>query len=278
MKYLILGSGYVGGAYMRGLDGAVVSRRRILKPSHAQDEIIKYKPDWVINCIGVSGRPNVDWCEDHKPETFFGNVLVPIEIAKASAKTGVPMLHIGSGCVYSGDRGGLGFREDDPPNFAGSFYSKTKAISEDLLKDYDTLQVRIRMPIDSNLDNERNLVNKLTGYGNVISVKNSITILEDMVYASSRLMEKDMRGLYNVVNPGPMTHPEILDLYKEVVDPTYSYKVVSQDSLQRRLKARRSNCVLNTRKLSRLVKLKPLRPRLRQIFRQYRGKSGGTRE
>jgi hypothetical protein len=29
-------------------------------------EVTKHKPTHVINAAGVTGRPNVDWCEDHQ--------------------------------------------------------------------------------------------------------------------------------------------------------------------------------------------------------------------
>jgi hypothetical protein len=29
-------------------------------------DIEKAKPTHVLNCAGITGRPNVDWCEDHK--------------------------------------------------------------------------------------------------------------------------------------------------------------------------------------------------------------------
>jgi hypothetical protein len=29
-------------------------------------EIDAIKPTHVFNCAGLTGRPNVDWCEDHK--------------------------------------------------------------------------------------------------------------------------------------------------------------------------------------------------------------------
>ena len=35
-------------------------------------------PDVVINCAGKTGRPNVDWCEDHKEETVRANVTGPL--------------------------------------------------------------------------------------------------------------------------------------------------------------------------------------------------------
>jgi hypothetical protein len=29
-------------------------------------DIERVKPTHIMNCAGVTGRPNVDWCEDHK--------------------------------------------------------------------------------------------------------------------------------------------------------------------------------------------------------------------
>jgi dTDP-4-dehydrorhamnose reductase len=36
------------------------------------------KPDIVINAAGKTGRPNVDWCEEHKMETIRSNVTGPL--------------------------------------------------------------------------------------------------------------------------------------------------------------------------------------------------------
>ena len=33
-------------------------------------DIEKAKPTHVLNCAGITGRPNVDWCEDHKARSL----------------------------------------------------------------------------------------------------------------------------------------------------------------------------------------------------------------
>lgn len=33
-------------------------------------EIDRVKPSLVLNAAGITGRPNVDWCEDHRQETI----------------------------------------------------------------------------------------------------------------------------------------------------------------------------------------------------------------
>jgi dTDP-4-dehydrorhamnose reductase len=34
-------------------------------------EILTIKPDHIINAAGITGRPNIDWCEDHKQERHY---------------------------------------------------------------------------------------------------------------------------------------------------------------------------------------------------------------
>ncbi|KAL9167426.1 hypothetical protein ABFS82_05G097200 [Erythranthe guttata] len=34
-----------------------------------------FKPTHVFNAAGVTGRPNVDWCESHRVETIRTNVV-----------------------------------------------------------------------------------------------------------------------------------------------------------------------------------------------------------
>ncbi|MBU4332095.1 sugar nucleotide-binding protein [Patescibacteria group bacterium] len=272
MKYLIFGNGYLGQQFHKYFKGSVMSEVFVKKEEDALREIEKHEPEWVLNCAGITGRPNIDWCEDNKQETFEGNVLLPLMIAKACKKVGVKMLHLGSGCVYSGDNNRKGWSEKDAPNFSGSFYSKTKALSEDMLKDYNVLQLRLRMPIDNDISSERNFIKKITGYKKVIDIKNSMTIVDDLLHVADTLMSRNKTGIYNMVNPGPMSHREILDLYKEMVDSKFNYDIISVDELHKTTKAERSNCVLNMEKLTKEVELKPLKERLTEIFQRTQEK------
>lgn len=269
MKYLIIGPGYLGQQFHKHFKGSIMSEVFVKNDEDVLGEIEKHGPDWVFNCAGVTGRPNIDWCEDHKQETFEGNVLLPLMIARACQKKNIKMLHLGSGCVYQGDNSGGGWSEEDQPNFAGSFYSKTKALSEDMLKDYNVLQLRLRMPIDNDITSERNFIRKITKYDKVIDVKNSMTIVEDLLKVAEVLINRDKQGLYNTVNPVPMSHSEILDLYKEIVDPDFTYEIIPVEELHKTIKAERSNCVLNTDKLADEIKLPTLKERIVEIFKSF---------
>jgi dTDP-4-dehydrorhamnose reductase len=270
MKMLIFGHGYIAGKFKDHFAGAQISDVRLEDLSAVKAELERVKPDVVVNCAGKTGRPNVDWCEDHKGETLFGNVTAPLILARACEELGVYMVHIGSGCVYEGYNEGKGWSEDDEPNFSGSYYSRTKAWSERMLKDFPVLQLRLRMPFDS-VPNERNFITKITKYNKVISVPNSISVLEDFLKAAEALIAKKATGVYNVTNPGTIDHQTILDMYIELVDPSYKYELFSLEELAKVTKAGRSNCGLNVKKLEdEGIHLRPVAQAVRESLVEYR--------
>lgn len=131
------------------------------------------KPTHVLNAAGVTGRPNVDWCETHRQETIRANVLGCLTLADVAAQRGIHMTYYGTGCIFHYDAdfpqgSGKGFMESDTPNFTGSYYSHTKAMVENLLKEYpNVLTLRIRMPIVADLVYPRNFIAKIIKYDKV---------------------------------------------------------------------------------------------------------------
>lgn len=101
-------------------------------------ELDKYKPTHVLNAAGSTGRPNVDWCEDHREDTIRNNVIGTINLADCCYEKGIHITVFATGCIYAYDEkhpiGGPGFKETDKANFDGSFYSETKAHVEEVSK------------------------------------------------------------------------------------------------------------------------------------------------
>ena len=268
-KYLILGNGYIGNKLNGFLDDSVLSDVRIKKIEDVKKEIEKHNPEFVINAIGKTGRPNIDWCETNKEETFFSNVVVPAMIAEVCHDIKKRMVHIGSGCIFSGDNDGRGFSEDDAPNFNGSFYARTKIMSENLLKGYDVLQLRIRLPFDGMRD-ERNLITKLLRYDKILDVPNSVTYCKDFLIAAKKLMDIKATGIFNIVNPGVESHKDLLDLYNSYSNAKKDFKLISEKELSKLVKAGRSNCVLSTKKIESLgIKMLSVENALKESVRRY---------
>lgn len=218
------------------------------------NEIRRINPDAIVSTAGITGSPNVDWCEDHKQETLRSNVIGTLNLADITAMLGIHCTNLGTGCIYEYDsehnlENLKGFTEEDTPNFTGSFYSKTKAMVDGLLLNYpNVLNLRIRMPISDDL-HPKNFITKITKYKKVINIPNSMSILYDLLPLIPVMIERNLTGNYNFTNPGVISHNQILDLYKNYIDPTFSYENFTLDEQAKVLKAKRSNNCLDCSKL-----------------------------
>jgi dTDP-4-dehydrorhamnose reductase len=256
--YLVFGkNGWIGGKLIQllteqGKKFHLATARNYDRES-VLAEVEKYKPTHILNASGVTGRPNVDWCEDNKLETIRTNVIGTLTIADICATKNIHHLLYATGCIFEYDDehqiGGKTFTEEDRANFHGSFYSHTKALCEDLLRNYpNTCTLRVRMPISDDLS-PRNFVTKIVKYDRVVNIPNSMTVLTDLLPISLIMAERGLTGIYNFCNPGAISHNEVLDLYKKYVDPSYTYTNFTVEEQAKILKAGRSNNTLDHRKL-----------------------------
>lgn len=248
MNGLIIGKGFMGERISDKM-GLELSNFRVQEAKTLGEFLDNKKPEVVVNAAGKTGRPNIDWCETHKEETMFGNVVVPVLLATECSKRGIYFVHIGSGCIYEGDNNRKSFSETDEPNFYGpQYYAKTKILAEKALAEFPGLQVRIRMPLDDR-PSGRNLIDKLKKYPRVIDIQNSITTVPHMMESLAGLMEQRKEGIYNMTNPGTISAREVMEIYQEMIDPKHSFEYMSREELNAETLGKRSNCFLNTEKL-----------------------------
>lgn len=274
MKILIFGAGYVGNRCKNAWgDDAELSTVHVSTKQDALAEIQRVQPDAVLNAVGVTGVPNVDWCDSHQTETIVGNVVVPILIAQACQEAGVYLLHMGSGCIFYGDapHADKMWREDDFGNPLPT-YSRSKWAADLALSTLPNVGIaRIRMPIDHE-PGARNLINKLAAYPKVIDVENSVTILDDMVSVFRQLMEKKAPGIFHVTNPGVMKHRELMALYEELVDPSHTNEWISNDDLTKlglATKGRSNNVMSSTRLAEYGITMREVHEALRDTMEKY---------
>jgi len=256
--YLIFGkNGWIGGKLIELLTAQgktfFLADSRTYNRQDVENEIDKYQPTHILNAAGVTGRPNVDWCEDHRIETVRTNVIGCLNLADICAVRGIHHLLYATGCIFEYDSthviGGPGFTEDEGANFHGSYYSHTKAMVEDMLRVYPTTcTLRVRMPISDDLS-PRNFISKIVSYDKVVDIPNSMTVLTELLPISLAMAEKSLTGIFNFCNPGAISHNECLALYKKYVDPDYTWENFTVDEQAKILKAGRSNNTLDHTKL-----------------------------
>lgn len=260
LKFLIYGrTGWIGGLLGKLCESQGIpfeyGSGRLENRASLEADIAAVSPTHVFNAAGVTGRPNVDWCESHKVETIRTNVVGTLTLADVCRAKGIVMINYATGCIFEYDKdhpegSGIGFKEEDTPNFVGSFYSKTKAMVEELIKNYENVcTLRVRMPISSDLSNPRNFITKITRYEKVVNIPNSMTILDELLPISIDMAKRNLTGIYNFTNPGVVSHNEILEMYREYIDPNFTWKNFTLEEQAKVIIAPRSNNELDTTKL-----------------------------
>jgi dTDP-4-dehydrorhamnose reductase len=248
-----------------------------------------YKPDVLVNCVGFCGAPNVDQCEVEKEKTNLTNTVIPLLLAAECVKRGIQLIQIGSGCIFYGaspnqnldwvpnglgdvlwENKDTGWKETDFPN-PQSYYSRSKAAC-DLGLDgmFGVSILRIRMPVSSK-NSPRNLINKLAGYSKVIDVPNSMTMCDDLARCVAWGVEKEISGIWNVVNPGTITAAGVMKEFQKY-RPEHKFEVISEDELytSNLCAAKRSNCVLDGSKLKEVgFEMTPAKEGLERVMREY---------
>lgn len=237
MKILVIGRGWVG---VKIYNELLKRNHEIVFISHdsAQEYIYSDSYDWIINCAGVTGTPNVDACELNKHETIEGNVIWPIALGKFCQTNGLRLAHFSSGCIYEGNI----LEVDAKPNFVGSTYSLSKAVSDVYLRDIAQVY-RIRMPF-TGVDEQKNFLTKIIKYTTTGKLmeggQNSLTDLDEAVVVACDLIEEGApNGPYNLVNRGSVDMHEIVNILGLQNVNWFTKEEFKQATL-----APRSNCVI----------------------------------
>ena len=206
------------------------------------------------------------------------NLYGPLLLSELCRNKNIHFTYLGTGCIFKFDEDHPfgeeinGFNEDSLPNFFGSSYSVVKGFTDRLMKFYDdsVLNLRIRMPITGE-QNGRNFITKITTYEQICSVPNSMTVLPELLPYVLEMMKMKKTGTINLTNPGLISHNEILDMFKEIVDPNFTYKNFSIEEQRKILAADRSNNFLETTKLEHFFpQIKNIKESVRDMLIKYK--------
>lgn len=258
----LIGHGYIGQAIAKKLAKQNWSYRWIGHQDHIPEDT-----QIIINAAGFTGSPNVDACEIHKQETINGNVIWPLHLENNFPN--IPIVHISSGCIYTGYKDS-GWTEEDEPNFDfnnGSFYSGSKALGQKVLEPFmnKSYLLRIRMPFGNEV-HPKNFLTKMSRYQKLISYENSLSHIEDVAdFAIFCATEQPTPGIYNVCNPGSSNAKEIIKMMG------IEKEWFTEEEFKKSVVAPRSNCVLNVDKIMKIFPLKSVKERLLESINAMKG-------
>lgn len=271
MKILVFGhKGWIGNMMCNILKeknfNFLCSTSRADNKNNVENEILEYKPTHIFSFIGKTHGTignkkysTIDYLEQKGKikENINDNLFSPLVLALLAKKHNIHFTYLGTGCIFKFDEEHLigdektGFTEDSLPNFFGSEYSIVKGYTDQLmhLLNDTVLNLRIRMPITDMLE-PRNFITKITTYEYICSIPNSMTVLDELLPYLLDLAKKNITGTINFTNPGLISHNEILEMYKSIINPNFTWKNFTPEEQAKILAADRSNNCLDTKLLT----------------------------
>lgn len=265
----------------------VCGKERADNVSKLREEINVVSPSHIVSFIGrTHGKigekeyTTIDYLEQEGKltENIRDNLYSILTLAELCRESNIHYTYLGTGCIFKFDdehpfgKEENGFTEDSEPNFFGSSYSIVKGFTDKLMHFYkdNVLNLRIRMPITGS-QNPRNFITKITTYEKICSVPNSMTVLPELLPLVIEMMKMKKTGTINLTNPGLISHNEILEMFKEIVDPNFEWKNFSQEEQRKILAADRSNNFLETTKLeSWFPEVQHIKDAVRVILQEYK--------
>jgi 3,5-epimerase/4-reductase len=267
--YLVGHKGWIGqmiSDYCRGQNIEIVTSDHRGESKELLNDILVQKPTHVFCCLGrthgtLDGKTytTIDYLQNSETlrENINDNLYVPLRLGMFCESNGIHFTYLGTGCIYSyetnnvcpGSKEGSSekkiFTEGDTPNFFGSNYSIVKGFTNMLIDNVKCLHLRIRMPITSE-KNPRNFISKITSYEKICSIPNSMSVLDELIPLAIHMMKENIVGTVNFTNPGVITHNEILEMYRDIVDPLFVWKNFTLEEQDKILLSKRSNNHLDT--------------------------------
>lgn len=105
------------------------------------------------------------------------------------------------------------------------------------------------MPISSDLQNPRNFITKIARYDKVVNIPNSMTVLDELLPISIEMAKRNLKGIWNFTNPGVISHNEILEMYRDYINPKFKWTNFTLDEQAKVIVAPRSNNEMDASKL-----------------------------
>lgn len=264
-RVLLFGTGWIG-TQLLTLFRQQANTYVCVASSRANDEvgvvaeIASYNPTHVVSCIGrthgvIDDREigTIDYLEypGKLLDNVTDNLYAPLLLAHLCKQSNIHYTYLGTGCIFEYDDehplgGDKGFTEESKPNFFGSGYSTVKGITDRMMRWFpNTLNVRIRMPITAAI-NDRDFITKIVKYEKICSMPNSMTVLDELLPLMVDMVLTGRTGTIHLTNPGVISHEEILEMYREIVDMTKTWKTMTYEEQNGLLKSKRSNNYLDT--------------------------------
>ena len=161
-------------------------------------------------------------------------------------------VYLGNGCIYKD----FGTKQpvEETPNLLASSHSIVTGYTDLLVRQTypECLYLRLRYPIIGDF-HPKCYITKLVGFDKVLAVRNSVTVLSDMLPIIRKMLEIRQTGVYHMVNPGYLDSLETVIQYKDVVDNQLNIEEMDLEE-HNQIVGERSNCIVDSDALQQFCK------------------------
>lgn len=212
IDYLIFGhKGFIGQNMINILKkyskNFITTNLRLHELEEIRRLINTYKPKYIINCAGITGTPNIFWCDEHKVETVETNIIYQMTLASICKENNIHLTIFGSAGIFNDDKL---YSEEEKGNNCSNFYGECRILLEQISNVYDNiLYLRVNYPISS-LKSNKNLITKLLSYTEINDCEISITYLDNLLPLLINIIENNETGICNFTNPGTINLTDII--------------------------------------------------------------------
>ena len=245
-KILVLGStGMLGHQvvnYLKGFDKFIVNdisyRNKLgentvivdaMSKSVFEEAIVKLKPDFIINCIGILVKGSQD-----KERAIYLNAYLPHQLKTIAKKINSKLIHISTDCVFSGSKGQ--YIETDSRDGQG-VYSQTKILGEIVDDTNLTLRTSIIGPELKNTG--EGLFHWFMGQDSLISgftktIWSGVTTIE-LAKVIKWSLDCHITGLYHVTNNLSISKYDLLQLFRKYTKKEINIDPIAGKSINKSL-------------------------------------------
>lgn len=181
-----------------------------IKESFFLNYILKLKPDFIINCIGILIKESIN----NPDEAIYINSYLPHKLVKIANEIKATLVHLSTDCVFSGKRGS--YKETDHRD-GDDIYALSKILGEVLDNNHLTLRTsivgpEIRKKNEGLFDWFMKQKTNIFGYTKVFW--SGVTTFE-LSKAIMWSINNKITGLYHVTNNLPISKYELLLLFNK---------------------------------------------------------------
>ena len=249
MKKLIFGNGKVANIFDD--ENTTIVPRVVcdIRDYRLVEKVINHSSaDVVINCAGLI---DLEYCQENKRHAFEVNSAGPLNILDACSQHNKKFVHIGSGCIFDGNKKLV--TEDDAPN-PSVWYTWTKKWADDFICEhgYDNFLILRPRQLISSIPARGNMLTKFAGMKSIgaIDEPNSLTCIEDFYDMMNHLIENDHRGIFNCCNEGYITPLDISLGIREYLNTDLGVSKVTYEQFLTSVPNRRVNTIMSVEKLA----------------------------